>query len=117
MEMHIVAPNSPISLQQMNTNDIDMYSSEPGQSIQSINGETEDGSNIMEDKSGFYAKVIIDYVAEDEDQLNIKQDMIVFIMIEYMTESGWWYGIDASGNDGWIPSNYLMQFDETQKEE
>ena len=67
-----------------------------------------DVPHIVDD--GFYARVIADYNASDEDQLDIKQNQIVFIMKEL--ESGWWYAIDDSNNDGWIPSNYVEKLNQ-----
>eukprot|EP01084_Bolivina_argentea_P258085 434953_1 len=63
----------------------------------------------------FYAKAIMDYIANDEDQLNIQENGIFYIL--EIVESGWWYGINEVGIDGWIPSNYLRKCDskETQQ--
>eukprot|EP01084_Bolivina_argentea_P129214 228240_1 len=61
----------------------------------------------------------MDYMAVDEDQLNMKENEIFFIM--KILESGWCYAVEENGNDGWIPSNYLKEYnldlDKKQKQD
>merc|ERR1712187_1049497 len=113
--------DSPINTDGVETN-INIQSdvsSEPGaQSIKLM--EYGNGSNLIIDddqndendeelynNKGFYVRVLADYIDEDEEQLDLKQDGILFII--QTTESGWWYGIDEDGLDGWIPSNYVTR--------
>ena len=67
------------------------------------------------DNAGFYVKCIAHYVASDEDQLNLEEGEIIFIM--KTLDSGWWYGIDSNDNDGWIPSNYVKRLEESQEQQ
>eukprot|EP01084_Bolivina_argentea_P025616 47637_1 len=48
-------------------------------------------------KEGFYTIAIMDYMAADEDQLNMKQNEIFFIM--KILERGWCYAVEENGND------------------
>jgi len=63
----------------------------------------------------FYVRAITDWEPSEEDQLNLTNDQIFCIV--YTTESGWWYGIDKEGNDGWLPSNYVNKMSTNEVEE
>ena len=53
-----------------------------------------------------FMRGIANYVATDEGQLRF----ILYIL--KMVESGWWYGIDDSDNDEWLPSSQVEILDE-----
>merc|ERR1712113_37777 len=81
-------------------------------------GETMCTDDIDGDKTKtkrFYCRAIMDYIGGDEDQLDLKENGIFYIL-EVM-ESGWWFGIDENGNDGWMPSNYLEKCSLSEQKE
>eukprot|EP01084_Bolivina_argentea_P111834 199469_1 len=72
----------------------------------------------MNKKQGFYCRAMYDYDDNEdinEEQLSFKEGEIFYIL--KTTESGWFYGINEHGLDGWIPSNYVEVFNEEQEKE
>merc|ERR1712228_67704 len=87
------------------------YSEENQEIIQNnVNMQIVEGGSCR-----FYVRAITDWESSEEDQLNLTNDQIFCIV--YTTESGWWYGIDKEGNDGWLPSNYVNKLSTNEVEE
>eukprot|EP01084_Bolivina_argentea_P120324 213257_1 len=71
--------------------------------------------DINNNNLGFYAVALNKYIAIDNDQLDFKENDIFYIL--ETLESGWWFGYDKYGNNGWFPSNYLRKCDLMQQNE
>jgi len=57
----------------------------------------------------FTCRAINDYYASVTDELDLKEGQDYTIM--QTSPSGWWYAVNADGEDGWVPSNYLERLD------
>jgi len=57
----------------------------------------------------FRCRAINDYYASVTDELDLKEGQEYTIM--QTSPSGWWYAVNADGEDGWVPSNYLERID------
>eukprot|EP01084_Bolivina_argentea_P109102 195005_1 len=57
----------------------------------------------------FACRAINDYYASVTDELDLKEGQSYTIM--QTSPSGWWYAVNADGEDGWVPSNYLERTD------
>eukprot|EP01084_Bolivina_argentea_P150499 262830_1 len=78
-----------------------------GNNIITKGGDESDVELEHNDYNGFYVKVIMDYIAGDEDQLDLQQYGLFYVL--KTLDSGWWFGCNNNGKDGWFPSNYLRK--------
>ncbi|ETO20977.1 hypothetical protein RFI_16228 [Reticulomyxa filosa] len=62
----------------------------------------------------FRCRAINDYYASVADELDLREGCEYVIM--QVSPSGWWYAVDENGEDGWVPSNYLVRIDDNGKE-
>merc|ERR1719242_2845688 len=63
----------------------------------------------MAQEDEFTCRAINDYYASVTDELDLKEGQEYTIM--QTSPSGWWYAVNADGEDGWVPSNYLERTD------
>merc|ERR1712130_637289 len=66
-----------------------------------------EGSGVNQNNNGFYVKAVANRTATGEDQLDLNVNALFYILQTF--DSGWWFGLNENGNDGWMPSNYLQR--------
>eukprot|EP01083_Nonionella_stella_P154341 497218_1 len=70
-------------------------------------GDTLNNCHLEDDE--FVCVANNSYYASVTDELDLKEGDEYIIM--QTTPSGWWYGVNDEGEDGWVPSNYLDRKD------
>jgi len=63
----------------------------------------------------FRCRAINDYYASVTDELDLKEGAEYTVM--QTSPSGWWYAVNDDGEDGWVPSNYLVRLDDDNNEQ
>ena len=110
-ENHHVEHDTPSMIYRFSMNSEDMIISDVASAqFDEVELARVNMDNIGQD--GFYVKCIANYIASDEDQLNLEKGELVYVL--KCADSGWWYGFDGNDNDGWLPSNYVERLDEEQ---
>ncbi|ETO26715.1 nephrocystin 1-like protein, partial [Reticulomyxa filosa] len=67
------------------------------------------------EEGGFQCTALTDYFSAAVDELDLRAGAIYTVI--QTSPSGWWYAEDEDGQDGWVPSNYLVRLDEEGEDE
>ncbi|RHZ15017.1 hypothetical protein DYB37_006459 [Aphanomyces astaci] len=73
------------------------------------NPETPKPRNSETPKPWRTVRVVADYIAADDTELSLAVNDL--LIVKDMDESGWWFGTDSRGGDGWFPCTYVEWVD------
>ncbi len=51
--------------------------------------------------------MLFTYEAENEDELTIEENQVIFVLDKNLEDSGWWKGETNDGNVGVFPDNFV----------
>jgi len=82
----------------------------------SVNKQNDDGDGVTNEQSNypiFVAK--FDYTSRTEDDLGFMKGDKLYIVDD--SNADWWLAMDSSNEKGFIPSNYVIEFQSLEVQE